>query len=61
MVFARIRIRDKDVPAGTTWKITHPYGIDEITADAGGINMTADVGTAPGQFGGASPAGSARS
>lgn len=54
MVFGRIRIRDKAVPDGTTWRITHPYGIDEVTAEGGrGINMTQDVGTTPGAFGGA--------
>jgi hypothetical protein len=54
MVFGRIRMRDKAVPDGTTWRITHPYGIDEITAEGGrGINMTQDVGTTPGAFGGA--------
>ena len=54
MVFGRIRIRDKGIAAGTTLRITHPYGIDEITADAAkGINMTQDVGTTPGAFGGA--------
>ncbi|MFL6166104.1 MAG: PKD domain-containing protein [Ornithinibacter sp.] len=54
MVFGRIRIRDKAVADGTTWRITHPYGIDEITAAGGrGINMTQDVGTTPGAFGGA--------
>ncbi len=54
MVFGRIRMRDKAVPDGTTWRITHPYGIDEITAEGGrGINFTQDVGTTPGAFGGA--------
>ncbi len=54
IVFGRIRIRDKAVPDGTTWRITHPYGIDEITAAGGrGINMTQDVGLTPGAFGSA--------
>jgi hypothetical protein len=53
MVFARIRIKDVDVPEGTTWRITHPYGIDEITAGPKGIFQTMDVGTAPGVFSGA--------
>jgi len=53
MVFARIRIRDKNVPDGTTWRITHPYGVDVLTADDRGINSTVDIGVAPGQFGGA--------
>jgi hypothetical protein len=56
ITFARIRIKDVDVPAGTTWKITHPYGVDEFTAGANGkpgINVTQDVGVSPGSFGGA--------
>src|SRR4029077_4709443 len=53
MVFSRVRLRDKNVPAGTTWRITHPYGVDVLTADAKGINSTVDVGVAPGQFSGA--------
>ena len=56
MVFARVRIRDKDVPLGTTWRITHPYGVDVITADdpkKPGINVTVDVGLTPGDFSGA--------
>ena len=53
MVFARVRIRDKDVPNGTTWRITHPYGVDVLTAGDKGINSTVDVGVAPGKFSGA--------
>ena len=53
MVFARVRIKDVDVPAGTTWRITHPYGVDELTADARGIVSTQDVGLVPGDFSGA--------
>ncbi len=54
IVFARVRIKDVDVPAGTTWRITHPYGVDVLTADAKkGINSTVDIGVAPGQFSGA--------
>ena len=34
VVFGRVRIRANDVPAGTTWRITHPYGVDVVTADA---------------------------
>lgn len=52
MVFGRVRIRAKDVPDGQTWRITHPYGIDEVTtADAAGINVTEDIGITPGAFG----------
>jgi hypothetical protein len=53
MVFGRIRIRDTKtgLAPGTIWRVTHPYGIDEITADAkGAINMTQDVGLTPGAF-----------
>ena len=53
MVFARVRIKDVNVPNGTTWRITHPYGVDEITAGANGktgIVETADVGAIPGQL-----------
>src|SRR5262245_19196258 len=54
MVFARVRIRYQDVPDGTTWRITHPYGVDVLTADAKrGINSTVDIGTSPGNFSGA--------
>jgi hypothetical protein len=52
-VFGRVRIRAKTAPNGT-YRITHPYGIDEFTATGGtGINSTEDVGLAPGAFGGA--------
>ncbi len=52
-VFARVRIKDVNVPNGTTWRITHPYGVDEITAGANGkagIVETTDVGAIPGNF-----------
>lgn len=54
IVFGRIRIRDRKTgfAPGTTWRVTHPYGIDDITADAKGqMNMTQDVGLSPGAFG----------
>jgi hypothetical protein len=52
IVFGRIRIRDRTIADGVTWRVTHPYGIDEITATGGkGINMTQDVGLTPGAFG----------
>ena len=54
MVFGRIRMRDKARADGVTDRITHPSGIDEITTEGGnGINLTQDVGTTPGAFGGA--------
>ena len=53
VVFGRIRIRAKDAANGT-YRITHPYGIDEFSVtDGAGINSTEDVGIAPGAFGGA--------
>jgi hypothetical protein len=52
MVFGRVRIRAKDVPDGQTWRVTHPYGIDQFTTSGGdGINMTEDIGTTPQAFG----------
>jgi len=54
MVFGRVRIRAKDAPDGVTWRITHPYGVDQFTTSNGdGINMTEDIGITPGAFGGA--------
>jgi hypothetical protein len=54
IVFGRIRMRDKTVPDGTVWRVTHPYGVDEITATAKkGMDMTQDIGLAPGAFGAA--------
>ncbi|HEX5740996.1 MAG TPA: PKD domain-containing protein [Pilimelia sp.] len=50
MVFGRVRIRF-DAPQGEKYRITHPYGVDEITADDRGVNMTEDIGTVPGAFG----------
>ena len=53
VVFGRVRIRAKDAPNGT-YRVTHPYGIDEFTiTDGAGINSTEDIGIAPGAFGGA--------
>ena len=50
MVFGRVRIRF-DAPAGERYRITHPYGIDDIVATDRGINMTEDIGAAAGAFG----------
>ncbi|MEA2317334.1 MAG: hypothetical protein QOD44_1523 [Solirubrobacteraceae bacterium] len=45
VAFSRIRFRFGDLVPGATYRITHPYGVDEIKADAGGIiNSTNDVG-----------------
>ncbi|MFI1989450.1 PKD domain-containing protein [Actinoplanes sp. NPDC020271] len=51
MVFGRVRIRFA-AAAGRRFRITHPYGIDDLTADDKGVRMTEDVGTVPGAFGG---------
>jgi hypothetical protein len=54
MVFGRVRIRATGAPDGVTWRITHPYGVDQFTTSGGkGINMTEDIGITPGAFGGA--------
>ena len=47
--FARIRFRFDGLVTGATYRITHPYGVDEIVADAnpkggGLINFTEDIG-----------------
>ncbi|MFC7534399.1 hypothetical protein [Actinoplanes sp. GCM10030250] len=51
MVFGRIRVRF-DAPTGQRFRITHPYGIDDLVSDdRGRIRMTEDIGTTPGAFG----------
>ncbi|MEU4242037.1 hypothetical protein [Actinoplanes sp. NPDC026619] len=51
MVFGRIRIRF-DAPAGERYRITHPYGVDDLVAtDKKGVNLTDDVGAVAGAFG----------
>jgi hypothetical protein len=50
MVFGRVRIRFP-APAGEKYRITHPYGVDEIVANDRGVNMTEDIGLTPGAFG----------
>ncbi|BCJ42558.1 hypothetical protein GCM10010168_07000 [Actinoplanes ianthinogenes] len=50
MVFGRVRIRFP-AAAGKRFRITHPYGIDDLTADDKGVRMTEDAGTTPGAFG----------
>ena len=52
MVFGRVRVRFP-APTGEKYRITHPYGIDEIVSANGAINSTEDIGTVPGAFGGA--------
>ncbi|MEV7625663.1 hypothetical protein [Actinoplanes sp. NPDC089786] len=50
MVFGRVRIRFA-APEGQRFRITHPYGIDDIVATDRGVNMTEDIGTTPLAFG----------
>lgn len=47
--FTRIRFRFDGLVAGATYRVTHPFGVDEITADpdpqgGGLINFTEDIG-----------------
>ena len=45
ILFGRIRFRFGGLKPGTTYRVTHPYGVDEIVADGGGIiNSTEDLG-----------------
>jgi hypothetical protein len=45
ILFGRIRIRLDDLQANARYTITHPYGVLNLTADAGGrINYTDDQG-----------------
>jgi len=54
VTFSRIRIRDRKtgLTPGDTYRVTHPYGIDDVVVDAGGqINDVEDFGIAMGNFG----------
>jgi hypothetical protein len=52
IVFGRIRYQWKSMPADTTFRVTQPYGVDEVTSDGTGkVFETEDVGLATGQFG----------
>jgi hypothetical protein len=52
IVFGRIRYQWKSMPVNTTFRVTHPYGVDEVTSDGTGkVFETEDVGLATGQFG----------
>src|SRR3954447_2557311 len=45
ILFGRVRFRFGGLKPGTTYRVTHPYGVDEIVADGGGIiNPTEDLG-----------------
>ncbi len=46
--FGRIRIRASGLVDGADYTITHPYGVDTVTAEAGavkGVNTTEDIGS----------------
>lgn len=52
--FARIRVRADNLVPGATYRVTHPYGVVDLTADgAGSIFSTDDTGclSAPCDFG----------
>jgi hypothetical protein len=52
IVFGRVRFFYKGLPANTKFRITHPYGVDELESDASGnIRFTEDGGLSIGQFG----------
>jgi hypothetical protein len=52
IVFGRVRFFYKGLVPGAKYRITHPYGVDEETADsAGAIRFTEDGGLSIGQFG----------
>jgi hypothetical protein len=51
MVFGRIRIRF-DAPAGQRFRVTQPYGVDDVTSDdKNRVFVTEDTGITPGAFG----------
>jgi hypothetical protein len=51
MVFGRIRIRFA-APGGQRFRITHPYGVDDVVSDdKKGVFVTEDTGAAAGAFG----------
>jgi hypothetical protein len=52
IVFGRVRFFYKGLPKDTKFRITHPYGVDELTSDGtGAIRFTEDGGLSIGQFG----------
>jgi len=45
IMFGRIRFRFDGLKPGTKYRVTHPFGVDEVIADGGGIvNQTEDLG-----------------
>lgn len=54
ITFGRIRFVGRGLTPDTTYTITHPYGVDQLTTDsAGALKYVQDVGVAPGVFTGA--------
>jgi hypothetical protein len=52
IVFGRVRFFYKGLPTDTKFRITHPYGVDEVSSDGdGAIRFTEDGGLSIGQFG----------
>jgi hypothetical protein len=52
IVFGRIRFFYRGLQPGATYRITHPFGVDELTADSSGaIRFTEDGGLSVGNFG----------
>jgi hypothetical protein len=48
-VFNRVRFRFQTLTPGATYRVSHPWGIEEVTADGLGIvNQTTDIGCVPG-------------
>jgi hypothetical protein len=48
ITFGRIRLRASGLQDGATYKVTHPFGVDTVTAEPGavkGINTTEDIGS----------------
>jgi hypothetical protein len=48
MAFGRVRIRVDNLVQGGSYKVTHPFGVDEfdnVSGGDGGINFTEDIGT----------------
>ena len=46
--FGRIRIRASGVVDGATYRVTHPFGTDQVVAETGavkGLNVTEDIGS----------------
>jgi hypothetical protein len=55
VTFGRVRIRFSGLTPGSSYTVTHPYGVDQFVAEAEdrNINFTEDIGIQPGVFTGA--------